>query len=267
MPTSGKQFSVGLKRAIIYQLDSSGYPASVGTSPYEGLEVIGPKAFTLTVPEARKISHVGNDRVLAIDYLPPVEGVSGELRVGSNDMVAKALVANVFTFAVGDATLMPWGTDQQGFEVDVALLLFQQSLDAQTKSRRWKFYVVPKARVLPAPASMDENPAEDRYTVAPNPTSVHLWGTALSALEEGATEMAFAEGMAERRPNIVAFKADGLEDTFLLPVGKPAIDPLSIVVWVDGVLQTTEIDSVTTTTILFDVVPDDEANIVVYYEY
>jgi len=267
MSASGSQLAVGVKRAVIYELDTDGFPLATGTTPYTGIEVVGPKAFALTVPESRKISHVGNDRVLAIDYLPPIEGMSGELRVASNDLNAKAAIAGVNVFNVGSAAIMPWGTDKQGFEVDAGLLLFQQSLDTVTKSRRWKYYLIPKARLIPSPASMDENPAEDRYTVAPNPTTKHLWGTTLVEGTEGALEMAVGEGMGIGRPNIVAFKGNGTEDTFLLPVDKPSSNVTNIVVWVDGVLQTTELGIVTLTSIPFDVAPATGAIIVVYYEY
>ena len=267
--TSGKQLAVGIRRAVIFELDTNGYPAATGTTAYEGIEVAGPKAFTLTVPDARKISHVGNDRVLALDYLPPTEGVSGELRVASNDMVAKAAVSNVNTFTVGEATLMPWATDQQGFEVDAGLLLFQQSLDTTSKSRRWKFYLVPKARVLPGPASMDENPAEDRYSIAPSPTTAHLWGTALATGTEGATEMALAEGMATGKPNIVAFKGDNSTVAFLLPTAKPASATAKMKVWQDGVAKTVGggLASLTTTTITFTTAPGTGAMVVCFYEY
>lgn len=266
--TSGKQLSVGLRRAVLFALDADGFPLATGTGAYTGIEVIGPKAFDLTIPDARRITHTGNDRVLAIDYLPPTEPVTGELRVGASDIEAKALLTNVETFTVGEANLMPWGTEQQGSELDVGLLLFQQALDATTKSRRWKFYVIPKARAIPAPASMNENPAEDRYQIAPNPTGYHLWGTALALNTEGAIEMSMAEGMAEGRPNIIAFLGDGSEDTFLFPVDKPPTDVAKVVVWVDGVLQTpTELGTITTTEIPFDVIPGASAVIVVYYEY
>lgn len=267
--TSGKQLAVGIRRAVIFELDTNGYPAATGTTAYEGIEVTGPKAFSLTVPEARKISHVGNDRVLALDYLPPTEGVSGELRVASNDMVAKAAVANVNTFAIAEATLMPWATDQQGFEVDTGLLLFQQSLDTTSKLRRWKFYLVPKARVLPAPASMDENAAEDRYSIAPNPSSSHIWGTALATGTEGATEMAMAEGMSEGKPNIVAFKGNNSAVAFLLPTAKPATATTKMKVWENGVAKTVGggLASLTTTTITFSSAPATGAMVVCFYEY
>jgi hypothetical protein len=267
--TSGKQLAVGIRRAVIFELDTNGYPAASGTTAYEGIEVAGPKAFTLTVPDARKITHVGNDRVLALDYLPPTEGVSGELRVASNDMVAKAAVAAVNTFNIGESTLMPWATDQQGSEVDAGLLLFQQSLDTTSKLRRWKFYLVPKARVLPMPASMDENPAEDRYSIAPNPSTTHLWGTALASGTEGATEMALAEGMAEGKPNVVAFKANGSATIFLLPTAKPATGTAKMKVWDNGVVKTVGggLASLTVTTITFTVAPTANHIIVCWYEY
>lgn len=267
--TSGKQLAVGIRRAVIFELDSNGYPAASGTTAYEGIEVTGPKAFALTVPDARKITHVGNDRVLALDYLPPTEGVSGELRVASNDMVAKAAVAAVNTFTVGEATMMPWGTDQQGAEIDAGLLCFQQSLDTTSKLRRYKLYLIPKARILPMPASMDENPAEDRYSVAPNPTTSHLWGTALASGTEGCTEMALAEGMTEGRPNVVAFKGNNSDVAFLLPTAKPATATAKMKVWQNGVVKTVGggLASLTTTTITFSVAPADGDMIVCFYEY
>lgn len=267
--TSGKQLAVGLRRAVVFALDANGYPAAPAATVYEGVEIVGPKAFTLTIPEARRISHTGNDRVLALDYLPPLEGTSGELRVASNDIVAKALVSAVNTFVVGESTMMAWGTDKQGSELDLGILLFQQSLDTDTKSRRWKYYLMPKARVIPAPASMDENAAEDLYRIAPNPTTKHLWGTTLISGTEGATEMALAEGMAESKPNIVAFKGDGTVVAFLLPTGKPATATVKMKIWKNGVVQAvgTGLASLTVTTITFTAAPANGDMVVVFYEY
>lgn len=268
--TSGKQLSVGVRRAVIFQIDADGFPLAAGTQPYEGFEVIGPKAFTLTIADSRKISHVGNDRVLAIDYLPPTEADSGELRVASSDIQLKAALSGVSPFNVGESTAMAWGTDERGNETDAALLLFQQSLDAYTRSRRWKYYILPKARVVPAPASMDENPAEDRYVIGPNPTTFHLWGTAMEGDTEGATEAGIIEGMAEGRPNIVAFKGDGATVAFLLPATKPAISAAKVAVWHNGVEVTTGgggLASLTTTTVTFSVAPALDDVVVAYYEY
>lgn len=267
--TSGKQLAVGLRRALLFELDADGFPAAPDENVYEGVEIVGPKAFTMSIPEARKITHSGNDRVLAVDYLPPLEGATAELRVASNDMVAKALVTNVNTFTVGEATLMPWATDQQGSEVDLGILLFQQSLDTVTKSRRWKFYLSPKARIVPSVANMDENAAEDLYRVAPNPTTKHLWGTSLVVGTEGATESAFYEGMSEGKPNIVAYKGDGVAVAFALPTSKPAIAVGKMKVWKNGVVQAVAsgLDTLTVTTATFTAAPADGDIVVIFYEY
>jgi len=263
---TGKGFAVGLKRAVIFQLDANGYPAASGSAAYEGLEVVGPKAWSLTNPEARKINHVGNDRVLAIDYLPPTEGASAELRVAANDIVTNAVLGSVSTFAAGEKTMMVWNSDEQGSEPDIGLLLFQQSLDSATKARRYRYHIIPSGRAIPAPGSMDENAAEERYMVAPNPTTKHLWGTTMVAGTEGATEASIVEGQSVGRPNIVAHKGDAVTVAFLLPTAKQCTSVDKMVVWVNGVLQSSGITKAVTG-VTFDVAPADGAMIVVFYEY
>jgi hypothetical protein len=263
---TGVQLTVGLRRATIFELDANGYPAATGTSPYEGLEIIGPKAFTLTAPDMRKISHVGADRVLATDFLPPTEGVTGELRVAAHDTPVRAALTGVADSVVGESRLMPWVTDEQGNEPVVGALCFQQALDASTKLRQYRFYIIPRTKAIPQPSSMDENAAEVRFQLDPNPSTVHLWGTALTVGSEGVLEAAFHEGMCAGRPNIVAWKANGSEDEFLFPVSKPALSAGVVEVWDNGVLKTTGI-TVTTTKVTFDSPPTSTHIIVAFYEY
>lgn len=269
--TTGKQFGVGMRRAVVFQLNASGLPDASGTTAYEGVEVVGPKAWTLNNPEPRKITHVGNDRPLAIDYLPPNEAMSAELRVAANDIPLQSILAGVTNFNVGEASMMAWNTEQQGSEPDVGLLLFQQSLDTATKLRNYRFHIIPSGRAYPAPANMDENAAEHTYMVAPNPTTKHLWGAALASGTEGATEAAAVEGMSKGRPNIVAFKGDASETAFLFPTAKQAIATVAdkVEVWVDGVLQTGGgVDyTAATTGVTFGSPPADGAIIVAFYEY
>lgn len=263
---TGKGFAVGLKSAIIFQLNSSSLPNVSGSTAYEGLEVIGPKAWSLTNPEARKINHVGNDRVLAIDYLPPTEGASAELRVAANDIPVNAVLSSVTAFQSGEREMMAWNSDEQGNEPNLGLLLYQQSLDSATKVRRYRFHLIPSARIITSPGSMDENPAEERYMVAPNPTTKHLWGTAFASGTEGVTEASIVEGQSENRPCIVGFEGNASTVEFLFPTDKQATATAKIVVWVDGVLQSSGI-TLATDGVTFDVAPASAAVIVVFYEY
>jgi len=267
---TGKQLAVGLRRAVIFALDTNGYPAATGSSAYEGFEVIGPKAYTLTIPDVRKIVHLGNDRVLALDFLPPTEASSAELRTSADDIPLNSFLTGVEDFAVGNALLMGYQTDQQGSEPDIACLFAQQSLDAASKLRNYRFHIIPKSRAIPMPSGMDENAAEMKYALAPNPSSKHIWGTALVDGTEGAIEAAFVNGMIAGRPNIVSFKGNSSTLAFLLPANKPALTSGSIVVWVNGVLKTGGGGdyTATTTTITFDApAPASGAMIVAFYEY
>jgi len=267
MTVSGQQLAVGLRRTVVFELDANGYPAATGTTAYEGFETIGPKAFALTVPDVRKVVHVGSDRVIALDFLPSIEPSTAELTVAAQDMPLSSVLGAVEDFAVGTAKMMPWQTDQQGYEPDVAALMVQQSLDATTKLRHWRFFIAPKARAIPVPAGMDDNPAVMKYSLAPNPTTKHLWGTTMVVGTEGATEAGFIEGMSQGRPNIVAFKGNNSETDFLFPAGKQAI-PASVVVWKAGVLQTiTTHYTATASTLSFVAAPATDAMVVVFYEY
>jgi hypothetical protein len=248
----------------VFELDANGYPAATSTTVYEGVEFEGGKAWTLNTPDVRRISHVGNDRVLGLDFLPPVEGLTAELRVATENQPLNAILMGVTEFTVGEAKMLAWMTENQGSEPDVGLLLYQQSLDKSTRLRRWRFNIAPKSRCIPALANMDENASEVPYNVALPPTTNHLWGTALADGTEGATEAALIEGMSESRPKIVAWKADGVATSFLFNTDYPAVNVNKMVVWANGVVQS-ETDAVTGVT--FAAPPADGTMIVCFYEY
>lgn len=266
---SGNQLAVGARSGFLFELDANGFPAASSTSVYEGLEIKGLKAADLNVPNPRVITHAGNDRVLANDFLPSLEPITGEIRAANLGMSLNSKITNVKTYQVGDMEFMPWGTDQQGSEIDVALLVFQQSLDTVLKLRRWRTIIAPKVRAVPLASGMNENPNEQRYSIVSNPTSKNLWGTTIEVATEGATEAAFLEGMATYRPNLVAWKADGTEDEFLFPTAKPARDFTTpkIAVWDNGTLVAGGDMTLIATKITFDTPPTSGHIIVALYEY
>lgn len=267
---SGQQYAVGLRYATVFQLDSLGYPMAGGTPtiPTEGYEFYGANAWELAIPDVRHISHAGNDRLMAMDFLPPIEGASATLQAAADDEILDAMLTGVNMFPVGYMELLPVMTEQQGSEPDVALFLFQQSLDRATKLRHYRFHIIPKARVTPLRAGMTDAPAVSRYSAAFNPTTKHLWGTSLSLPVEGCTEMAMAEGMSQGRPKIVAWLADGSEDDFLFPTDKPALDTDHITAWVNGVYQIGNPNMTTSVTKLHFTIPPTVGKVIVsMYEY
>lgn len=265
---SGQHYGVGLRYATVFQLNSSGLPLAGGVPAVatEGYEVYGANAWELTIPEVRRINHPGNDRLMAMDFLPPIEAASGVLRGAALDQILAAMLTNVNEWDIGYMNLLPIMTEQQGSEPDVALFLYQQTLDRATKLRRWRFHIIPKAKCTPVTQGMSEANAVMAYNIGMNPTTKHLWGTTLSVNTEGCTELAVVEGMSEGRPKIVAWLADGAENEFDLPSDKPATAANRITVWVDGVLEDGS-PTKTVTKVTFGSPPADDAVVVALYEF
>lgn len=265
--TSGKQLSVGLRYVAAFALDTAGYPAATSAStPYQGIQFEGSKAFTLTQPEPRQISHSGDDRLLDRDVLPPLEGATAQLKVAKTNDPLDALLSNVLQGYTGEASRIPLMTDQQGFEPQVGLLMFQQSLDssgAARGQRRWKCYMVPRAVAIPINTGMEENPSEMTYSVTPYVTNAELMGRLLTDVADGATEAQMIRYMTQGKPKLIAYLGDGVEDVFAL-VGT-AVAVAKVTVYVNGVEQTSGITK-TTTNVTFTSPPASNANVSIFYE-
>lgn len=264
--TSGNQLAVGARKGWIFELDTNGYPAAPDTSPYEGIEMLGIKAVDLNIPDPRVISHGGNDRNLANDFLPSMEAVTGEARIANLGMPLNAKISNVKQFTIAEAAAMLWATDQQGNEIDIAMHVWHQSLDFTGKNRRWRSIVAPKVRGVPILSGLSENAAEQRIRIVSNPTNKHLWQATISLATEGATEANFLETMTTYHPKLVAWKADGTETEFAFPASALPVADAKLKVWNQGAVVTPTL-AVDFTTITFGVAPTEDNIIVAFYEY
>ena len=266
---SGKLLPVGLRHVQILQLNAAGYPnATSPTVVYEGVQAVGGKTFTLTIPDSRIISHTGDDRTLAQDILPPLETMTSELRVARNDLDVYAILTNTNVVTVGESKLVGIGTDLLGFEPDLSILMYQQAVDAVSGLRVWRSFLMPKARAVPKPDGMNENASEHVFQVLPKNTTKYLWGLAFALGTEGFTEAQMIEIHTQYRPWIAAWRGNNaaLEFNFHADRQAAEITPSTWKihgVWVDGVpgTPTEAADGVT-----FAVAPADLANIVCFYE-
>lgn len=263
-----KHLSVGLRMARVYVLDANGYPAATSETVYEGIELLGAKTQNLNAVEPRKITHLGNDRALAIDFLPPNELPSGELIASVTDLTLKAILTAVKVRTLGEIKTMPWMTDKQGFEPSVGLLTFQQSLEKTTKVRNWRFHVMPSLRIFPLPAGMTENAVEIRYPFAPAPSQKHLWGEAMTESLDGATESPIVEGQSQGKPHLVAWKAAGATE-FNYHSSRPCIQTYAskVSVWDNGTLVDPGAYTAAADGITFDYPPTTGHILCALYEY
>lgn len=251
--TSGKTFPVGLRYGSAFALNAAGIPAATThTAPYEGLQFYGANAFNLTPAAPRKIDHPGDDRLLASDYLPPVESATATIEVSRYDLTLNALLTNTKTFSEGDITAMPWMTNQQGNEPSVLLFLYQQALNGSTRLRNWRGYIVPSARCIPQPAGMTANQTNVTYNVTINPVTSHPWGIALTANTEGATEAGVIEFHSEYQPWLAAWKGNNSATEFSFSANHLAYSTSKIKVWQWAIGSGTSTDVTGTVTLATD---------------
>lgn len=265
--TNGILWGVEMYRAVIFPLNTDGTLQATGPTVYEGLEIRGPRVFELTPAEPRLIVNPGAGRVQDTIYLPPNEANRAELRVGYNDQNVNAALSGAKVITVGESTMVARGTDKQGSEPDVAMFVTQMAKDSN-KLSRWHSYIIPRARAIPMDSPMNESALEIRYMITMNPATAHLWGHTLTITDEGVTEAAYMDVMTEGKLNIVAWLADGVEDEFLFPVNKPAIDVGKIALF-DYATGTEVSAGITkaTTGITYAVAPAADVLLVAKYEY
>jgi hypothetical protein len=265
--TSGVVWGVEVYRAVIFPLNSDGSPKLSNTTVYEGLEIKGPRVFELTPAEPRVVNNPGAGRIQDTIYLPPNEATRAELRVGYNQQAVKAALSGVKNPAVGEATYVMRGTEQQGNEPDCSMFVFQMAKDG-SKLSRWHFYMLPLCKAIPMDSPMNENALEDRYLITMSPASKHIWGVPFTNAVEGCTEAAYGDGMSEGRPNIVMWKTDGAAVDFSFPVDKPAtnVSKIALFDWALGTEVTAGITKAVDK-ITYSVAPTTGKILVAKYEY
>jgi hypothetical protein len=266
--------TVGTRHYRAYALTTAGLVNATSTAAYEGVHVEGARAFSVTDPGPRRVSHYGDDHVLDVDSLPPTEGFTAEVRTAKIDFAADALFSGVATATVGEAKERPLGTDKEGEEAQVGLILFQMGLDASATAdkseRRWYSNVFPKALVRRKPRSMGETSEETIYDVTPQVVAQRLWGDVLEPATDGYSQAQVFEYITEDKPHIVGWKQDagGATTEFLFPADKPATAVGKVhVVTEAGVVVTPT--TTLTTALQFDATDKPAANAILmsFYEY
>ena len=234
-----RTLNYGLRFANVFELNSSGTPKATAATYYEGLQFYGSTAFELTVPDARKITGLGEDGITTVVFLPPNEGVSGVLNVEAADPALAAVLDGTKVASLGEISILGLGTNQQGFEPQVGLLLQQAAKGLSTGKTYWHSFWLPSAQVVRKSGGMNAEKAITNYQVAPNRTSKHLWGVSFAAGTEGYTSAQVLETWSNYPIRLASFLAEAATVDFAFPTATPAVQTTGIKVFVDGVAVTT----------------------------
>lgn len=278
-------FYSGLQNVVAYELNAKGRPkASAGGLVYVGLEVNATKLYNLTLPAARRVPHIGNDRLLATQIFPSQESATGELSVGSEDLDLIAMLTGTTIKEVAGAKMLPHMTDLQGSETVVGLITWQAAVSRQSKTQGIHFHILPNTQAVPRLPGAGESPIDLIFDLAPNATEYHLWGEALAPLsnpsdpnsgvaDTGAFEAGIWSGFADYPYRIAAFIAASAQVEFLFPASRQAISTTNVEVFtgaqtddalelVDPADYTVAVDGVT-----FDVAPGVGVEVQIVYQH
>ena len=211
-------------RAFALELGSNGAPLATSTAVYEGLEIEGVQDFVPNFPTPRAIAGVAQGRVRDTIYLPSIEAQTATMHALYDILDTNAKLMGVKKQTIATREHVAYQTNKGGQEPDVALIVSRLVTHNQDGSTVWNHYLLPRARVLPTGSPFDANASKFTYNVAISKALKHIWGTALTEALDGCTEMGLLDIVSNDRLNIVAYKSDGSEDNYLLPVAKPAVD-------------------------------------------
>lgn len=263
----------GFHRGVAYALNSYGRPdpsaADPYIGPYTGLDVYATKTFSLVVPATRKVSHLGNDRLLKVQQFPPQEPITGELGVGAEDLDLVSLLTGVTVISKAGAKGVPYGSDLQGSEPNVAFIMVQDAL-AKSGPQRYRNLFVPSTKAVPRTPGMGADPIDMIFDLAPDITDSHLWGELFSILsdpsdpfsgvsESGADEAAFEIYFSEYEMLICSWLAQAAQTEFLFKESQPAANVSDIEVFTalnDSVVEEAAADyTLATTGVTFNTAP------------
>lgn len=266
---SGKQYGSGLRHVRVLALDANGYVGATNETVYEGYQAVGGKAFEYTIPDIRRIAHVGDDQLLAQTFLPRIEPSSGLIRLSRNDYEVYAVLTGTKVRTLGEAKSIAYGTSAQGSEPDVGIMMIQRSLDAVANVSKWRCYMLPSARGTMNPASLNENANEYVFNIVPAIGPRHLFGAPFTLADDGFITAEVTEYQTDNFPLVVGWKsAAGVTVEFNFHVDHPAVATAKIhAVTKNGVLQTLTTDyTVAVDGITFNVAPSTGDVIACFYE-
>jgi len=270
----------GFQTGVIYELNAYGRPNAANLTAYTGIEIYATKLYSLTIPPARKIVHVGNDKALKTQQFPPLEPATGEISVGAEDLDVIAALSGASIVEIAGMQMLPTLTDLQGSEPNIGLILYQAAV-AQSGAQRYHFHMITSTKAIVRLGGFGAEPIDLVYEIAPDKVDRYLWGMDMAPLadpsdpysgvtESGALDAGIWSGFSAAEPRIASFIGDGVTKAFNFPDNMQAADITNVAVFTaTGATVTEEAASgyvVTAGAVTFTVAPTNGHEVHVLYQ-
>lgn len=262
----------GLRRLQFFVLDSDGVPNGdqSGADGYDGVRLEGVSGVSPTIPDVQPISHIGDDRVFAQDFLPPNTAPSMTINTAKSNLTADATLTDTKVQTIGETKVGGFLTDKQGSEVDVLMLYYRQAIDTDASSagfgtREWQVWMWPKVRIIPKGAGADQGAADqNQYNVIPTAARQFPWEVSFSEADNGFTESFGLRFTGENPPVLERWTGDGALATFNLTWTPVSTDKFSA--WENGTPLTVSSVDTANKTVTFSTTPANAAKVIGWYE-
>jgi hypothetical protein len=262
-----KGFKIGFRYVSFFQLNTYQTPlAASSTVGYEGLQYESARTLTVNNAQPRIISQVGDDKVEALQVLPPATGMDADLHVGMANLDVLAVLTGAKVDTLGLSTRwIPMQTNKRGFEPYLGILAYSASNEVPTGEGSWDWYFFPYAKAVWLASGNAETPQDEIFKIVPNYTSLTPWGVALVDATNGALSQQAIKGKSTGIPHLCAFLAAGTESDYVLPA--LAYDETAVTVFVNDTLDSTAgVVNTSVTTVTPTTKPSSNDRIVIWYE-
>lgn len=223
MPNLNSLTAIDVYRVVLFALDTDGNIVSTDENAAEGTEFIAPVSFELSLGTPRTIPVVAQGRVKNTFLLPSVDAKTGTLTCAYDSQTLLTMATGTLQRTLGELKIVGEGTDKEGQEPLVGLLLSQLQAQDEDGLTVWRNVVISRARLSALNPAVNQEPLSRQYTIVASPSTKALWHETFTLANYGFTSAAQLGIHSENKLNIVGWTGDGVEDTFNFPADKPAI--------------------------------------------
>lgn len=237
---------VGARYGVVFVNDTTaGYPLpnAASATPDVGVEVQGIKTMPVSDPTPQRISHYGNDGVIAQDSLPGTEAGSFSVTTAKSNMTLDAVLEGAKVRTINTVVKMrAANSDNKGNEPLVTFMAYRQALDTQRgsgtfgKLRQYQGKIYPSARFAVQSQEFAQAETDKTYEATPTPVQFTSWNEELNSTNWGVARGEYIEFNTTYHPRLNVYRGNGTLVAFAL--SHTPVSSAYLHVWSDGTLAT-----------------------------
>lgn len=234
----------------------------------------GAKTVPVQVPDAEAVDVTGDDGTEGQFVFEAAGSPNGVIQFSDQDLDLEALFQSTNVVNLGNITYGTIDPDAPEYR-DLNLIVqgrAKSQVSGEGQAKRWAGWLIPSCQLVPLnrDAFTERTAASMRYSLIANKGGNTPWGSVMSLATQGTTRASMLPFVSDYPLHMHVYQGNGVQDTFTLTYTPAAEDDDSVIIHVDGVLQSYTTDyTVSGKIITFEAgaIPANGAYIRVLYEW